>query len=258
MPNNINPNFITKLWYALPEQIRHLAVPAVIIIVGALTMRYLLVPADFGLYGHYRASSVLQNAEQEIKHAGSQACADCHEAIVETKTSSYHRGVSCESCHGPASSHVQDPDKIKPTVPKGRSQCLLCHEYLSSRPTGFPQVVAESHNPVKACITCHQPHDPKPPQVPKACDACHAKIQRTMSLSRHANLNCMECHETPKQHKVLPRNYMPKKPQSREFCGKCHGQDAASHKDIPRINMSSHGEKYRCWECHYPHMPEAH
>jgi hypothetical protein len=57
---------------------------------------------------------------------------------------------------------------------------------------------------------------------------------------------------------VLPRQYPPKKPQTREFCGGCHAQDAKSDKDIPRVNMNSHGEKHLCWECHYPHMPEAH
>ncbi len=250
-------NFIIKLWYALPEQIRHLAVPAIIIVAGALTMRYIFVPGDFGLYGHYRASSVVQNAGKEIKYAGSEACAECHDALTATKKAGYHRNVSCESCHGPAAPHTQDPEKIKPFVPTARAQCLVCHEYLPSRPTGFPQVVSDSHNPVKPCATCHQPHDPKPPTAPKGCDACHAKVQRVVALSRHANLNCTVCHETVKQHNVSPRAYQPKKPQTREFCGKCHDKDTGSSKETPKVNMASHGEKYLCWECHYPHMPEA-
>ena len=153
--------------------------------------------------------------------------------------------------------HAEDPEKVKPFVPKARSHCLLCHEYQPTRPTGFPQVVADSHNPVKPCTTCHKPHDPKPPQVIKGCEACHAQVQRIIAVSRHANLKCTQCHETDKQHNVLPREYPPKKPLNREFCGKCHGKDADSAKEIPKVNMTSHGEKYLCWECHYPHMPEA-
>jgi hypothetical protein len=254
---NMRDNFIKNLWYRLPEQIRHLLVPAVGIVVVGLFVRHLLVPSDFGVYGHYRASSVIQNAEREIRYAGMQACTDCHEQLAATKKDGYHRGVSCESCHGPSAAHAQDPDKIKPMIPGARAHCLLCHEYLPSRPSGFPQVVSDSHNPVKPCITCHQPHDPKPPTVPKGCDACHAKTQRVQALSRHANVQCTVCHEVPKQHNVSPRTYEPKKPQGREFCGKCHGQDAGTGKEIPKVNMATHGEKYLCWECHNPHMPEA-
>jgi hypothetical protein len=258
MLKHTGTNLITRIWYGIPEQVRHLAVPCVVILGGLVIAHHLFVPRDFGLYGHYRASSVLQNAEQPIMYAGSQACADCHGDIVNTKMTGYHRGVACESCHGPAASHAEDPQNVKPTIPRARSHCLLCHEYLPSRPTGFPQVVADSHNPVKPCITCHQPHDPKPPHALKGCTACHTNIQRTIVLSHHASLDCTVCHDTPKQHTVSPREYTPKKPQTREFCGKCHAQGAESSQEIPRVNMASHGEKYLCWECHYPHMPEAH
>jgi hypothetical protein len=255
--NNSHSNPILRVWYKIPEQIRHLLVPCVIILGGALLARLFFVPSDFGVVGHYRESSVIQNAEQKINYAGSLACADCHDAEVTLKKDGYHKGVSCETCHGPAAAHAADPEKIKPTVPRARSQCLLCHEYSPSRPTGFPQVIAESHNPVKQCITCHQPHDPKPPQALKGCDACHREIQRTIALSHHASLQCTVCHDTDKKHTLQPREFRPRKPETREFCGKCHGTDATSDKEIPRINMTSHGEKYLCWECHYPHMPEA-
>ncbi len=247
---------IKRVWYAMPEQVRHLLVPAVVIIAGYLLARYLLVPSDFGLWGHYRASSVVQNASQNIKYAGSEACAECHEDLVAKKKTGYHVGVSCETCHGPAASHTREPEKTKPAVAKGRANCLICHEYVPSRPSGFPQVVSDSHNPLQACTKCHQPHDPKPPQAPKGCDACHTKIHRTMALSRHATLKCTSCHEVPKQHNVQPRGNRPKKIQHRETCGTCHSQDAPGN-GIPRVNMVTHGEKYLCWQCHAQHMPEV-
>lgn len=232
-------------------------VPAVVIIAASLVARFFFVPSDFGLWGHYRASSVIQNAEQPISYAGSEACAGCHDEVVGLKKTGYHKGLSCETCHGPSSVHAEDPEKVRPFVPRARSNCLLCHDYQPSRPTGFPQVVADSHNPTKQCIACHRPHDPKPPEVPKGCEACHAKIQHVLGVSRHASLGCTICHETPKQHNLLPREYPPRKLQSREFCGKCHGQDSQGAQDIPKVNMANHGQKYLCWECHYPHMPEA-
>jgi ribosomal protein S27AE len=51
----------------------------------------------------------------------------------------------------------------------------------------------------------------------------------------------------------------PSKPQTREFCGKCHGKDATDKlaKNAPKIDLAEHGEKYVCWQCHYPHSPEV-
>lgn len=246
-----------NMWQRIPEQIRHIVVPAVVLIVLYLVVRHLFVPPTFGLWGHYRAASVVQNAEMPIRYAGSVACTDCHGEIVAAKKTGFHRGVACEACHGPIAAHVEDPEKIKPQVLRTRAHCLLCHEYLPARPTGFPQVVSDSHNPLKPCIGCHRPHDPKPPQTPKGCDACHQTIHRILALSHHGGLECTTCHQVPKDHKIAPRANSPQKLQTREACGSCHAKDAKGPKEIPRVDMATHGEKYLCWECHYPHMPEA-
>ncbi len=245
------------MWKRMPEQIRHLVPPIAAVIIIYLVVRHLLVPFSFGLWGHYRALSVIQNAELPIKYAGADACGECHGDIGSTKSGGYHRGVACETCHSAAYDHTQDPETIKPRLPNTRADCLLCHAYQPSRPTGFPQVVSESHNPLKQCILCHQPHDPKPPTPPKGCDACHTAIQQTLSSGPHGGLDCTTCHEVPANHRLAPRANMAKKPQARETCGKCHGQDSQGSKEAPKIDMASHGGKSLCWECHYPHMPGA-
>jgi ribosomal protein S27AE len=247
-----------SVWSRIPQQIRHLLVPLLIVILGFLLIRHLFVPPTFGIYGHYRGASVVQNAAQEIKYGGSEVCTECHDALAIEKKSGYHRMVACETCHGPSAEHIQDPEKVKPRIPRSRTHCLLCHEYLVARPTGFPQVVSDSHNPVKSCIVCHGPHDPKPPNVPTGCDACHAKVQRTIVLSRHSSLQCTSCHEAPKEHKINPRGNKPKRMQDRQSCGKCHSKESTAPKEVLRVNMATHGEKYLCWQCHYPHQPEAH
>lgn len=219
--------------------------------------RALLIPSDFGKYGHYRASAVEEVASQEIKYAGREACAECHDEVVEVKTGGYHRNLACEVCHGPAALHIEDQEAVELRVPRERGYCPLCHEYLPSRPTGFPQIVAASHNPLKACVGCHDPHDPRPPETPKECGACHATIARTKSLSHHVNVPCTRCHQTPETHKISPREVLPGKPTTREFCGQCHAQTADSPRDVPRVDIATHGERYVCWQCHYPHLPEA-
>jgi hypothetical protein len=181
---------------------------------------------------------------------------DCHDDVVDTKYEGYHKTVACETCHGPAAAHTEDSD-VALTAPRERGRCPLCHEYLASRPTGFPQIVAESHNPLKPCISCHDPHDPVPPETPTECAACHAAIARTKAVSHHVYVGCVQCHETPEEHKVSPRAHRPTKPATREFCGSCHADDAVTEEDIRTIDMDTHGGRYGCWQCHYPHLPEA-
>lgn len=119
-----------------------------------------------------------------------------------------------------------------------------------SRPTGFPQINPTVHNPLKPCIACHNPHDPVPPPTPRACSACHAQIERTKTVSSHALLVCTTCHTVSEQHKKAPRTALPSKPQTREFCAKCHGKDALQ-KEPSKIDVTTHGTPYLCWQCHF-------
>jgi hypothetical protein len=133
----------------------------------------------------------------------------------------------------------------------------LCHGYDPGRPTGFPQVDPVTHNPVRPCIGCHQPHAPETPRPPEHCGACHGSIARTHVVSNHALIDCTRCHQTEKRHITAPHLSRPGKPSSREFCGQCHGREAASDKRIPRVDLATHEPAYVCWQCHYPHFPEA-
>ncbi len=251
-------NKAKNIWKIVPDQVKRLSIPVVIIITAFIASRHFLVPSDFGKYGHYRASAISEVVSQEIKYSGHEACVDCHDDVEGMKKASYHRDVGCEVCHGPAEAHINDPDSNHLLAPTGRGYCPLCHEYLPSRPTGFPQIVSESHNPMKSCISCHDAHDPKTPEVPRECEACHAEIARTKALSHHVYITCTRCHETSEEHKIRPRDYRPKTPTTREFCGGCHAKDAPSEEQITRVDMATHGERYVCWQCHYPHLPEVH
>ena len=246
-------NFLSKI----PEQVKRLSVLLVIIVIGFVVVTSYLVPKDFGVLGHYRASAVQSNANKEMHYAGQELCASCHEDILKTKMQGYHKNLSCEVCHGPSLKHTDEPDQFKPNKPRDRKFCPICHEYNPSRPTGFPQITSASHNQRKICVTCHNPHNPTPPQTPKECEACHGEIARTKSFSAHADIPCTKCHEASEKHKLMPREYLPSKPVKREFCGGCHATDAKSAPEIPRIDLATHEPRYVCWQCHYPHLPEA-
>lgn len=250
-----------------PTQLLQLGIIFAIVGVAVVLLRQEFIPETFGDLGHYRAAAVEANAELEPRYAGWQACAKCHPDKIETKNKSFHRTVSCEACHGPAVDHTRRAMRIRPEVPTGREPCLDCHAYLASKPTGFPQIIEERHNPMRSCTTCHDAHDPTPPDVIQECSACHNTIARSKSVSPHAPLDCEVCHEAPPEHKVQPRAHLPKKPFEREFCGTCHAEDAEAPDeilgvdltvfDIPRIDLVTHGGTFVCWQCHYQHSPEA-
>jgi len=251
----------------IPVQVIQLGVVFLFLGVGMFLLRQRFVPESFGDLGHYRANAVGAVAAHPIQYAGWQVCADCHTDEVETKKRSYHRTLSCEVCHGAAWAHANEETDETPPLPTQRSLCLQCHSYLPSRPTGFPQIVEERHEPAKLCHTCHNPHDPAPSETPESCSACHAAIVRVKAVSHHAPLDCQVCHETPAQHSVLPRSNLPRKPFEREFCGKCHAKGAKPPNvvrgvdlreyDIRRIDLDTHGGTLVCWQCHYQHSPEA-
>jgi len=245
-----------RIWN-IPGQILRLLLIFVVAVAALLIVRGQFVPASFGEIGHYRADAVPAIAAMEIRYAGLQACAECHDDIADTKANSYHRGLTCEGCHEAAADHVDDPLERVPVVPTGRETCTRCHAYNASRPTGFPQIIVNIHNPMEPCALCHDPHDPTPPEVPGECSACHALIARTKSVSHHWSLDCETCHDAPAEHRETPRMNLPGKPADRAFCGQCHAPGASSSSAIPRVDMNAHGGRYLCWQCHYPHDPEG-
>jgi hypothetical protein len=251
----------------IPNQVLQLAVVFAVLAVVMILVRQRLVPESFGDIGHYRADAVDINAARALQYAGWQVCADCHDDIVETKNRSFHRNLSCEACHGAAWAHASGETDETPPLPTRREQCLQCHGYLPSRPTGFPQVVAERHEPARPCHSCHDPHDPTPPEQPESCAACHPAISNVKNVSAHAPLDCNVCHEAPAEHRLVPRSHLPSKPYEREFCGKCHAEGAEppvafagvdlSDYTIPLVDLDTHGGTLVCWQCHYQHSPEV-
>lgn len=241
----------------IPQQVVSLCIFLSIAVTAFIIARKIFVPPTFGLYGHYRAKAVDEIKVRETKYAGSEACIDCHDDIYSLKAKSYHKNVACEVCHGPAQQHTQDPSEVKPEIPHDRSKCTVCHDYNPARPTGFPQIIASQHNPGKFCTQCHQAHNPTLPHTPENCSACHRAIASQKMVSHHASLECTTCHEVPPEHLTNPRDYEVRKPETKEFCGKCHAKDAESPVEIPRVDIKIHGGRYLCWDCHYPHNPEA-
>ncbi len=242
---------------SVPQQLVPLVILFVVLVSALVLARQLFVPETFGEYGHYRAQAVDEIAAMPMSYAGYAVCAECHDDIYQKKQLSSHAGLSCETCHGAAASHASGESETLPSVPRGREHCQLCHGYSAARPTGFPQILPEMHNPGEPCVTCHDSHSPRLDGSSGECSACHRLISNQKSVSTHARLNCVDCHTVPQEHAAQPRLARAVKPSSVETCGRCHSRESVASPGVARIDMKDHGGRYLCWECHYPHYPEA-
>ncbi len=126
-----------------------------------LVVRWVLIPGDFGVYGHFRAGAVADNAARPLRYAGRQACGDCHGEILEARKGSRHEEVGCEACHGPLRAHAEDPEAAKAQKPDGGKVCLVCHTANVAKPEGFPAVEPKEHAGGEPCGSCHKPHHPE-------------------------------------------------------------------------------------------------
>jgi len=241
----------------MPQQVTRLLLAFLVAGTVLVVARQFLVPPTFGEFGHYRAAALDSIKAHEKKYAGRQECALCHSDIDEQRAGGNHTGLSCEVCHGPAATHASAPLDLKPPIPRERETCTICHAFIPSRPTGFPQIDPETHNRQMQCVACHSPHAPEPPVAPEDCGACHGQIARQKSVSHHASLACSTCHTVPEEHKTSPRTTQPSRPTERAFCGGCHAQSNLAGSGIPQVSLDGHNPGYLCWQCHYPHFPEV-
>ena len=141
----------------------HLIRPAAVLLAAMalfLVVRSMVIPKDFGQYGHYRGAAIGEIAAHPVKYAGHESCETCHADVLDVKKAGKHAHVNCEACHGPLAKHADDPASVTPVLPDSAVLCARCHTASAAKPKGFPQVVPEDHSTGLPCQTCHKPHSP--------------------------------------------------------------------------------------------------
>jgi hypothetical protein len=147
--------------FYIPPQITRLALAFAIFISIFLVLRHFLVPKTFGVYGHYRAASLIDNEQPEIHYSGQQACFVCHQDIEDKKAQDVHSDIHCETCHGPGEKHVVNSKVEKILKPTGREFCGSCHALNAAKlKSAIFQIDLNKHNIGKNCLECHNPHQP--------------------------------------------------------------------------------------------------
>lgn len=125
-----------------------------------LGFRWVLVPADYGRLGAYRAGALLQNQVRPIVYAGQVACVECHTDVADVRKANAHARISCESCHGPLARHAADPAVAAPR-PNPRAVCAVCHLPSPAKPQWFKTVNFTEHADPGPCTACHPAHAPR-------------------------------------------------------------------------------------------------
>ena len=141
---------------------------AIVVFLSFLIVRGFNIPDSWGVFGNYRADSLITKVNQNLIHGDRSSCRGCHEEIDQTLKAGMHKALPCEGCHEPLSTHVEKEKKTKDmAIYRSGERCLICHQKLDARPSGFPQIEQEVHLRdqdvefyPEICLDCHESHSP--------------------------------------------------------------------------------------------------
>ena len=154
------------------SHVKRIVLGLVVFAVIGLLGKMLLTPKSFGKYGNYRADTIEEEANLEIRYWTNASCFSCHQYTAKMHLNGRHKTISCEFCHGPYADHIKDGKKVG-TLPVKRGEeikvlCLRCHnKAIQARPAEvIKTVVMPEHlesQKVKVthiCNQCHNQHAP--------------------------------------------------------------------------------------------------
>lgn len=197
-------------------------------------------------------------------YVGSEKCKECHAEVAAMHAKSLHakawasKGGSygCESCHGPAGNHVNNPSKetiitfgkeSKLSAEAQSAQCLSCH--AATKDVSLWDMGRHKKEGV-ACASCHAIHKGASPKVnePEVCFTCHKDIRSLVNKQSHhpiveGKVKCSDCHNP---HGSLSHG-MIRADNPNQLCYKCHADKRGPYLwEHPPVEEN-------CTNCHNPH-----
>jgi DmsE family decaheme c-type cytochrome len=177
---------------------------------------------------------------------GSESCDSCHDDQAKAFNNSVHskfdskggKAVNCETCHGPASIHVNNPEKgniLNPATIHGEaasSSCASCHSNDKIQTHWKGSVHSKNEG---GCASCHQIHGGKERLLKgksesDTCFKCHSDVRADMlKRSKHPVHNSSESNQEGKM-----------------SCSSCHNPHGAKGQKL----MDAHSINDKCYECH--------
>ncbi len=219
-------------------------------------------------------------------YVGSDLCLECHDGYEEQLAGTAHgqsgfaalSAHGCETCHGPGSLHVEDPEieENRPLIlalpaEEQTAVCQSCHD----GGTQFFWDGGRHEARGLSCLTCHSVHsfvsETKQLNAVNAtqqCFSCHTDVRaETWKTSHHpireGQMGCNDCHnphgsQTAKMITAASVNdqcyschtekrgpFLWEHPPVREDCSSCHTPHGSNHLKLQRTSVP-----YLCQQCH--------
>jgi DmsE family decaheme c-type cytochrome len=210
-----------------------------------------------------------QQAPPAAEYVGDETCLTCHEEQIRGYGDTMHGRrdhprapgamQGCETCHGPGSVHVDDPEvpgMIKAFLrepPRDANEtCVTCHT------RGDHALWEGSAHEVRnlACVSCHSVHAFKSEHAQlrtvremDTCASCHrekvAKLDRSGHMPlREGKMDCSTCHSP---HGSLNVRQLRRGDSIAEACTSCHADKRGPF-------LWEHApSRDGCTTCHDPH-----
>ncbi len=206
-------------------------------------------------------------------YVGTETCLECHDDMLDTLKKTPHNNLSytksmskvesCEACHGPGSTHIEDPEVQGSIRSFGQAAagetvaaCLNCHK----EDKRFKHFQREKHFLAgESCTSCHTLHQSKPQDnllsrnPEKMCFTCHQEKEAAFSLPFHhkvkeGRMTCWSCHD-PHNTEVSSQSIGQKKIYDK--CFTCHPSKKGPF-TYEHLAVNTGG----CSVCHTPHGSE--
>lgn len=219
-------------------------------------------------------------------YAGTEVCVTCHDGYDTALESTSHgrstfaslSSRGCESCHGPAAAHTEDPDNeaLRPRIDRlpAAQQNAACQQCHQGGDQFFWKGSAHEARGL-SCVSCHSVHSPKSPdsQLKQAraadqCVTCHKDVRAEMWKTSHhpireGKIGCNDCHNphgtgTDSMIKAVSINeqcyschaekrgpFLWEHPPVRENCMNCHVPHGSNHLKLQRTSVP-----FICQQCH--------
>jgi DmsE family decaheme c-type cytochrome len=197
-----------------------------------------------------------------------ELCMQCHEAYAKTFADNVHRAGKCESCHGPASRHLEtqgrEPGLIfsfKQGNPVVLAEaCLKCHEENACSPGAQWRTSRHAHCGV-TCVSCHRGHYNVAPGTPAVSTpqasaplpeprTTPVSLQRSLSAEGIGYANASDA--PPKSMPSLRGTSHNLGAVAPGTCYRCHG-DMQSYQQIAGPHQICGPNGFNCTTCHDPH-----
>ena len=195
-----------------------------------------------------------------------ELCENCHETYVKTFSGNVHSAESCESCHGPASRHMEtrgkEPGLIRSFSTMNSCEksevCLQCHEENQCSPGCRWRTSVHAHKGV-ACTDCHRGHHNVPVGTPSTTESGGSATQRPAPLPDVATV-----YQQASSEGYLVRGQDPAYDASLStaspeldtlapgICYKCHC-DKQVYQEIAGPHQICGPNGFNCTTCHDPH-----